>query len=65
LAQARAAPILKLWAVDGASLVGRLAAGVKLGAIVAFWLVAWIPLALYCLGAMALGALRKPGEAVR
>jgi hypothetical protein len=51
--------------VDGASLVGRLAAGLKLGAIAAFWLVAWVPLALYCLGAMALGALRNPREAVR
>ena len=45
--------------------MGRLAAGLKLGAIAAFWLVAWIPLALYCLGAMALGALRNPGQAVR
>ncbi len=44
--------------------MGRLTAGLKLGAMAAFWLVAWAPLALYCLGAAVLGALRGPGQAV-
>ena len=44
--------------------MARLAAGLKLGALVVFWLIAWAPLALYALAALAIGALRRPRQAV-
>jgi len=41
----------------------RLKAGLTLGAMIGFWLVAWLPLAAYCLIAMAAGSLRHPRQA--
>ncbi len=42
----------------------RLWAGLQLGAIVGFWLAAWIPMALWCLLAMAIGKARAPHQAL-
>ena len=42
--------------------MNRLGAGLQLGALVGFWLVAWLPLALYCLLTIAVGGLRGPGR---
>ncbi len=39
-------------------MLGRTAAGLGLAAIGLVWLVAWIPMALYCAVAFLLGALR-------
>lgn len=43
--------------------MGRLSAGLHLTALVLFWLVAWLPLALYAAAAAMFGALRRPRKA--
>ena len=43
-------------------MLGRLTAGLHLGAIILIWLVAWIPLALYCGIAIAARSLSRPSQ---
>lgn len=42
----------------------RLLAGAHLGAIIAVWLVAWIPMALFCAAAALFGGLRGHSKGV-
>ena len=44
--------------------MGRVLAGLHLAMIVAIWLVAWIPMSLYALMALATAPLRRPKAAV-
>ena len=39
-------------------MLGRVAAGLGVAAIGLVWLIAWIPMVLYCSGAFVLNALR-------
>jgi type VI protein secretion system component VasF len=43
--------------------LGRIAAGTQLAMMIAVWLVLWLPLAVYCLVAAVIGALRSPRRA--